>query len=374
MRRARLGGFTMMEIAIGMALGVIVIGAVVMSLVMVLQENRRARAHAELQRDAAHVTQLLTQEIRMAGSGVPTGSHVNPSYDGGAVSRFDARRVLVADAEDIVIVGDLPRPDANYPAFGVLHDRANNSLNAISWHTENNGTCVPKAADCNIGSSSVFFPLAGGLCNSSTARWCPWYGRLESGDRIQVVDGAGLWSHAGMASLSPVTPVGLVSADLSPAMAGYGGWTNDVDGSYPTGKYGQGWVTSIDRVAYRFDAGTNTIRRQQCWGDPSPSNANWPGPTVATLPGSLSVSPAGTASICPAEEIIARHVQSVAYRYLDATGGTNFVGAATANAKNLIRRIEWTIVFSVVDATLVRPVTYTAIGSVGLQNINLGEP
>lgn len=361
----------MIELVIGLTMGAIVLGALVAILGTALVENRRQRAHSELQRDAEFVVQLLTQEIRQAGLGVPTGAHVDPAFGTGAPSTFDARRILVAGATDMLIMGDLPRPDANYPAFGTLHDRANGALNRISWHTENNGTCVP--GTCVIGDASVFFP-GGGDCDSATARTCPWYGRLGSGDRIQVVEGSGQWAHSAMSTLAPTVSNGVVSAQLSVGLDGTGRWVNAVHGDAPTGTYGQGWVTSIDRVRYRYDAGTNTLRRTQCLGDPDPEHGNWPDATASTVPASLSVDPTGTApTSCTAEEIMARNVSSVAFRYLTGAG-VDQAGAATANAKNLIRRVEWTIEFSKVDATLGRPVAYTAVGSVNVQNVQQGEP
>lgn len=363
--------FTMLELVLGLTMGAIVLGALVAILGNALVENRRQRAHSELQRDAEFVMQMLTQEIRLAGLGVPTGSHIDPAFGAGAPSTFDARRILVAGATDMLIMGDLPRPDANYPAFGNLHDRANGALDRIAWHTENNGTCVPGA--CVIGNASVFFP-GGEDCDSATARTCPWYGRLASGDRIQIVDGPGRWGHTAMSSLVPAVSNGVVSAQLSVAMDGTGSWTNATDGDAPTGTYGQGWVTSIDRVRYRYDAGTSTLLRTQCWGDPDPEHANWPVATAAAVPASLLVNPTGAAqTICTAEEIVARNVTSVAFRYV-TDAGVDQTGANTANAKNLIRRVEWIIEFSKVDATLGRTVAYTAVGSVNVQNVQQGEP
>lgn len=372
MNQTRPRAFTILEVVVALALGVIVVGTAAAVLATTLRDNRRQRVSAGLQRDAEFVSQLLTQEIRLAGLGVPSGRHVNAAFGGTVPGAFDARRVLEASADAMLILGDQPRPDANYPAFGILHSAPNAALNRISWHTENNGTCIPGA--CTIGDASIFFP-GGENCTAATSRTCPWYGRLKSGDRIQIASGTGLWSHSAMSSLAPATSGGLVSAQLSVGMDGSGTWTNTGTGSGPTGLWGQGFVASLDRVGYWYDSANRTILRRQCWGDPDPDNANWPPPATASiLPASFSVDPTGaSASTCTADEIIARNVDAVTFRYLNQAGADQ-VGAATAAAKNSIVRIEWTIVFEQVDTTLGRPVTYTAVGSVRLQNFQANEP
>lgn len=370
MMRRRTRAFTMLELVIGLALGVVVIGAAVVALATVLRENRRQRVHSELQRDAEFTLQLLTQEIRIAGSGVPVSRHIDTGF--GVTTTFDVRRVLVAGAQELLVLGDLPRPDANYPAFGYLHDRATEDVTRIAWHTENNGTCVPPG--CALATSSLFFP-GGENCTTATSRTCPWYGRLRAGDAIQVVDGGGQWGHTSLASLTPVTSgtLNIVAADLGATIDASGQWTNNIN-EPPTATYGQGWVTSLDRVAFEYDAGAKTVLRTQCWGDPDPDDGNWPGPAATVLPASLSVNPAGSASICVGPEVVARNVIAFTFRYLDGPGTTDLTGANSATLKNAIRRIEWTMVLEKNDATFGRPVTYTTVGSVRLQNIQGGEP
>jgi hypothetical protein len=397
-------GFTLIELAVGMALGLVVVGAIVAVLAATMQQNGRQRAIGELSRDAQFASQLLVQDLRQAGLGVPTGSHIEQECDAGGANcvfpygtgpkpvRFAARRVIVAAPGALGIVGDLPRVDSNYNAFGPLHNRVTGpNRNTIAWHTENNGTCVPNAAgtDCDTRVASLFFPSAGGnSCSAAnpTERTCPWgLRRVIANERLQIVDGGGNWSHAAVASsigastfAAPHDVVGLnlgLAFDLgAPSLNNDVNdtvWKNDQSGDGPAGIIGQGFVTTIDRVFYRIVSGRLT--RTQCSGDPDPNNANWPPPTVNSIPGTLTYTPPATdgaqsqATTCVLNEVVARNVVAIAFTYFDAAGNpiTSFPSEVE---KNNIRRIGWKLTLRRPALGSTTQVTVEHTGSVHLQN------
>src|SRR5205807_1931034 len=117
-------GFTMIEVAISIALGAIVVGSVVLVLQQVIVSARRQHILSELQRDGAYAGQVMTQELRQAGVGVPIGfmlvtGATGFDYGTGAVGTgnnlvFPARRLIVAGNTEIGFIGDIARPDSNY--------------------------------------------------------------------------------------------------------------------------------------------------------------------------------------------------------------------------------------------------------------------
>jgi prepilin-type N-terminal cleavage/methylation domain-containing protein len=185
-RRAAPGGFTLLEVAVAVALSVIVIGAATTVLSAVLVQNKRQRIQSDLQRDAELVGQLLATELRQAGLGVPQGPHIQKNCPGGVCTftygtganttsaglRFGAHRLLVAAPTEIGLVGDLPRPDSNYPVFGPLHSR-HSGAGTPPFSPAVASTAVPSA-----GKSPVL-----GRC----AAW-----RVAIGSRSSTAAGTGL--------------------------------------------------------------------------------------------------------------------------------------------------------------------------------------
>lgn len=397
--RVRARGFTLLELAVSIALGVIVIGTAAAVLATVLRDNRRARIHSELQRDAELASQLLAQEVRQAGLGVPTGHHVSENcnastgvcnyiYGTGSAGtanelRFLARAILVAGTAELGILGDLPRPDSNYNAFGPLHSRGSASNadgsngDGIAWHTENNGTCMPPG--CSTSSTSLFFPGAGD-CTGGTALTCPWASRrIAPGEPIQIVDGGGNWGHSAASApfaLATGMPTGATGLRLAfrydqgvPRR-----WPNNGPGAGPAGLIGQGWVTTLDRVFYRLSTTTpKRLERRQCWGDPDPGHAAWPPHTsnaIPVSPGSVVPPVSGgvtiNATVCTPFETIARNVDSLTFTYADAAG-TTLTSFPDGDSKNAIRSVAWTLVLKRPDGSG-RDVSYTIQGATRIEN------
>ena len=413
--------FTLLELIIAVTMGIAIMTAVVAVLLVAGDEGKRARAHGELVRDASFLAQVLQQDLRQAGLGVPAGAHIMQDCDATgtacafeygtvAPARFGARRIIFAGPSAIGLVADLPRPDANWSTFGTLHNRpVGNATDAVVWHTENNGPCAADtAASCNPGVTSTFFPGAAAAeeCDGSggvASITCPWsLRRVVGGDRLQIVDGGGNWSHtAAVSPLARVTrslptpPGGSIFAlqvtpsfDLQPITADASGadrtWGNATAVSFndgPGGVPGTGWVTTLDRAFFQL-SGT-TITRIQCFGDPDPAHASWPVVGAASIPAiaALRLTPATpggdattAAHTCIGPEVVARNVTAFGLRYLlddDADGDVDrtLTSVTTAAELNAIRRIEYTATVQVTPPQMTKPVRYDIEGTVQLQNL-----
>ncbi len=422
--------FTLLEVVIAMVLSIIIMGTVVTVILATVQDTKRSRTIAAMQRDMAFVGQLFSLELRQAGLGVPlddsvlpsppavvqppSGEHIDDPY-GGAGNTFFYGAVLVAAASQVGVVADLPRDDANYPPFGSLTSLPLvTGQNHLMWHNENNGACAQDSmvGSCKVGDSSLFFnnPNANG-CTAFNSRTCPWgLRRMLPNERLVVVDGAGRWATARFGnSLDPVnvsSPVPIATAytvDMASLSTGWSQpWPNLVPGvsappfTPPITIYGNpgevpggGYVSTPDRVFYRLTGtggGTSTcttgapnycnIERIRCFGDPDPQgNPEFPRATDATINGDAAATRAdfvvntGTVqSNCGNFEVVARNVESLSFSYFDRTGAAVPTPINTALAKQSVTRIAYRINFRKVVGG--RPVTFVGGGSVRLQNLN----
>lgn len=368
-----------------MVISIIILGVCMTIMVNTIVEGRRTRVQSEMARDGAHTSQLLGQELRQAGLGVPNAGHISATYGTTPNATFYAS-LLVAGASEIGVVGDLPRADATYNAYGALHNRTLSLVGVptgdhVAWHTENNGNCVPDAlaagVSCTTATSSLFFPGEAG-CDDNDAfadRTCPWgLRRVVPGERLIIVSGDGRWAHVGMGTaMEKAGSDRVFAAKLSPAFSP-ADWPDPpapaLPVTAPNQTAGQGWVTTLDRVFFKYDATTRTIQRAQCSGDPDPDNAGWPGQAAITIPpiATLRLTPpgGGAVHVCGEFEIIARHVESLTFTYFNAAGGV--VGTRnTGPLKRSIRRVGYRIQFrQTLDG---RDVIYDVAGSVRLQNL-----
>ncbi len=362
--RKVLRGATLIELMVSLTLLAVVLGVAVGLVAAVIQGSARGRARGELARQGAFANSVLSNELRMAGVGVPasSGNHIADAYAGAGATHF-AGSLLVASSTAVGIAADLPRPDANYATFGRLDPRPTGSRSAIMWHSENNGSCAPDTVGdtCSTASTSLFFPGVDGCDATSDVndRVCPWsLKRVRAGERIQIVDGAHRWTHAGVASplaMTSSSSTGALALSLSTTWESV--WANTTSSDLPGAVSGTGYVTTIDRVFFRHNG--KNFERNQCWGDPDPDSANWPGEASA-LPSTLTSTPStGTASECTGWEVLAKNVDSVVFDYFDGTG------AVTTN-KSDIARIDWAIKLR--KRVNGRSVEQDVVGSVGVRN------
>jgi len=366
----RLRGATLIELMVSLALLAVVLSVTVGLIVGSIQTGHRARVRASLARQGQFVNTLLGSELRMAGLGVPfsSGTHIDDAYAGGGDTTFDTN-VILATASAVGVVGDFPRPEAQYNTLGAIDDHPGGDKSSVYWHTENNGGCAPQTGtgSCNTGDFSPFFPGENGCSTTGSFadRTCPWGMRRASlGEHIQVVSGAMRWTHAQIVTSGTSMKTNGANGNLFLKLATTWNavWPNDTQDSAPNAVTGQGFVTTIDRVFYVFDGTAQTISRIQCNGDPDPQNANWPNLSTNTLPStaSLQLTPTGgAANTCTGPEIIAKNVLSCQFSYFDNLG-------VTTTAKNLVRRVDWVIKMrAVVDG---RNVEQDVVGSANIRN------
>lgn len=361
---AMLRGATLIELMVSLALLAVVLGVAVGLVVGAIQSGSRGRARGQFARQGSFINSLMSQELRMAGLGVPDATHIDDAY-GGAGDTTGGNDVILATATAIGFIGDLPRPDAQYATFGTITNRPLGDGSHIFWHTENNGSCHPdtSAPSCETGDTSMFFPGEDGCANTAAVndRTCPWgMKRVRAGERIQVVSGATRWTHAGVASPLAMSDIGAarpLSLNLSTTW-NQTVWPNVANNDPPVAVSGQGFVTTVDRVFY-FLQGTDLMRRQ-CFGDLDPDSASWPNNATNTLPANPeSTPPGGVQNTCLAAEVIGKNVASLNFEYFDGTG-------AVTTTKNQIRRVDWTIKLR--KTVNNRTVEQDVVGTVGLRN------
>ncbi len=337
---------SLLEVMVAMAIAAVLLTILIDTLVEANKTGRKTRVRSELANAGAILNQQMRQELALAGLGVPSGVNVVT----GAADQF-THVLLVASPDEVGILGDFPRPDANFNTFGLLDDRPAASENDrhVSWHNENNGACIPSdPAGCQTGDASVFFPGENG-CNTLAAaqapdRTCPWgLKRLRDAEPFQVVAGNKQWfSATNQATLTVHShgKNGLFVVDTGNTFPAE--WTNNDGNSLPNAGSGQGWVTTLDRIFYRFNAGARTVERIQCWGAPDPEDALWPLATATTAGAGPCAAPfEGMAAF----EIVARDVDSLVFSYFDAADAA-VTAINTAAKKKSVRRIEYTMVLS----------------------------
>jgi prepilin-type N-terminal cleavage/methylation domain-containing protein len=81
-------GFSLMELMIAMALGLIVIGSTVQLFQMGMKSTKLVSQRAEMQQDMRAAIELMTKDISQAGAGLPTGGIQLPNGNGATPSRF----------------------------------------------------------------------------------------------------------------------------------------------------------------------------------------------------------------------------------------------------------------------------------------------
>jgi prepilin-type N-terminal cleavage/methylation domain-containing protein len=344
-RRGR--GFSLLEVTVALAIAAVIITILMDLLVEANKGGRKTRVRSQLANAGAVVNQQLRQELALAGLGVPSGVNIAT----GATDQI-ASVVLVASATEVGVLGDFPRPDANFSTFGLLDDRppASERSRHVAWHNENNGNCMPTSAvgGCTTADTSVFFPGETGCKTTASApgdRTCPWgMLRLRGAEPFQVVAGNKQWFSASNNAVLTVhdhgaaTMLVIDTGNTFPVA-----WTNDGPSSLPNGGAGQGWVTTLDRIFYRFNAGARTVERIQCWGVPKPADPLWPAATATTAGTGPCAAPfEGMA----AYEVVASDVDSLAFTYFDGADVVVALPINTIGKKKSVRRVEYTMVLS----------------------------
>jgi prepilin-type N-terminal cleavage/methylation domain-containing protein len=350
-------GFTILELLVGLAVSSVVMTAITMVFGHATNVQRQQRVRNRLGQDAAIFERQFNTEMRIVGMGRPRSTRL------GTTARLDIAYVKLPGAtaftpvtspttltansgslavSAVMIVADVPRPDSNSETFGLLGDRPVGA-NRVAFINDHTGTCAPTTpATCNAGGdASLLYPGGPGSdCSSALDRGCAWAGkRLRPNDVFQIVVGDGTYANVqvGSALSSSASPgaggdqvaLNLNSGGTHPYPAV---WPNTALGDAPIDVRGQGFVTSMDRIAYRFCPGplrnladppvnsgpecdgtrsspneSRVIERRQCWGPVVAESSTW---TSYSTP---EIQP-GT---CTAWEVVLRNVESMEIAFDD---------------------------------------------------------
>lgn len=275
-------GFTMVELLVAGAIGLVVTTTALSFLVAMDRAHARRLRLAELRRTSARVMDQLVGELRQAGLGVPSGT----SLEGQGA--FAARRVVSGAAAAVGFLADLPRPDGTLNGHSRLADEQLLGMPAssIAILNELNGDCDVSvgAVSCETGLSTRLFPRAPGGCHVSAGdRTCPWgLSRYRAAERVWIADESGRWVERSISTGVHATATARRALELTPS----------APPAALRSRSRGGFVSTIDRVFYRLNAGK--LERQQCWDaigaptlaalGPCPGGAGTPWEVIADAP------------------------------------------------------------------------------------------
>jgi prepilin-type N-terminal cleavage/methylation domain-containing protein len=341
--------FTMIELLIGLAVSAVVMTAITVVYADATNFQRQQRIRQQLAQGGGVFDRQFNSELRTTGLGraanfrLGTTASINAVYGGTGttVSPINTNQTFVqgvgGSIVTLMLVGDVPRPDANFETFGLLSD-APVGHGKVAFSNDHTGSCAP-TNPVTTGCDSGLFPSSlGSTCQNVLDRGCAWAGkRLRADDVLQIVTGDGMYQNVQVASTMTAAPApGSQQMALSLQTGGtfpYPAatvWPNAAPGDAPADVRGQGWVATMDRVFYRYCPGaivdfgvapsvnancggtrlTNearVIERMQCWGPVDVTNAAW----------TNAANPALQTATCTAWEPVLRDVDSVRFAFSD---------------------------------------------------------
>lgn len=249
-------GFTLVEVLVAAAVGLIILTAVMGYLVHRSRMDQRDAQLARLKQDATLVIGQLGRELRQAGLGRP--ARARREGDG----ELFPGPLLAGDRTSLAFVADLPRPESSLN--GLSSFASNQHIppmpdHAIALLNELNGGCDVDSSSptaCRTDESSLVLASPGVDCRNApdTAPTCPWgLKKYQPGEWLVLVDGAGRWVERQVASNLFTRSASRIALQLN---------------ERPPRDFfeipNRGWVASLDRVFFRLQGGT--VERKQCWG------------------------------------------------------------------------------------------------------------
>lgn len=283
MTRSRAHGFTLLEVIIATAVGLVVVLTAMTFVVSTDRAHARRVRYAQLRRTAARVLDQLGAELRQAGHGVPTGSGLEGSH-----AAFPSRTLVLGTATSIGFLADLPRPDGSLDGYSTLADDQVTGMPSAGVALLNalNGDCDVSlgSVHCQTRQTTRLFPRTAGGCHlSASDATCPWgLNRYRANETVWVVNAAGQWVERQVAAGVSASSATRRTLQLDTALP-----------SSLTSRAREGFLTSLDRVFFR-DNGSGVLERHQCWGSvgtptlaslgPCPMGAGTPWEALSPLP------------------------------------------------------------------------------------------
>jgi hypothetical protein len=179
---------------------------------------------------------------------------------------------------------------------------------------------------------------------------------LAAGDDLQISIGTGgAWTD-GRVHITPASMINVsggiawlqLNTNYTDAATA---WPNTV-GELPAGAAGHAFLTTLDRVFFRYDAANRRLERRHCWGTPETDAAFWPPASATALPSPMD--DVANRRYCTPWEVLLSDVNAVAFSYFDDLG-------AVTTVKADMRRIDYTV--EVTRTIAGQAVTYVVTGS-----------
>ncbi len=340
-------GFTLIEVLVASAVGIVILTAVLGYLLHRSKRDHQEAQLARLKQEASLLMRQLQRELRQAGLGRPSRARRE-----GRGEIFPGP-LLFADASSLAFVADLSRPDASFPSlssFAANQDLPPLPERGVALLNELNGGCDvddSSPSPCRTDEASLLLAPSGQDCLTSpdSAPSCPWgLLKFRPGEWLVLVDGVGRW----------------VERRVAPQLFGNasGRLALILDQPLPSDFFrvpNRGWVASLDRVFFRLEE--RTVSRMQCWGQVG---------LLAALDELASPCSSGGEGTGWEPLLRSASPQGLVFRYLDAQGAELRPLPLAPTELRRVRRVE--ISLHLEASSALGPVAYDTFSSVSLRH------
>lgn len=224
-------GFTLMELMISMALGLIVMAAMASLFKSGMDSTRLIMQRAETQQNMRAAIDLMVKDVSMAGAGLPTGGVQLPIGGGAVASRFGC------DQGGTCHIPTFTYPNNNY-MYGIVpgfnNGVENNAVIPSAPAPAVNDSITAIYADYNfpLWEYNVTFPVVGsgtGIAIAPNVAFVPAPPLITAAGGIQVGDLILLQNNLGVAigEVTGLTPATIAFADLDALRINQNGATSN---------------------------------------------------------------------------------------------------------------------------------------------------
>jgi prepilin-type N-terminal cleavage/methylation domain-containing protein len=171
--RMKIRGFTLMEMLIAMAVGLVVLGAAVSLFTRALNVSFIVTQRAEMQQNGRAALGMMAHDISLAGAGVPTGGVQLPTGNGSTASRFGCSQTTCYVANNLYPANHLYGAVPN-PAAGLAVNAGGPATDVLTVaYVDNTYTLNQYAATIAANGSSAVFSIPNPLPNPLPVPWPP---------------------------------------------------------------------------------------------------------------------------------------------------------------------------------------------------------
>lgn len=213
-------GFTLLELMVSMALGLIVMAAIANLFKMGMTSTMLVTQRAETQQNMRAAVDLLVKDISMAGAGLPTGGIQLPTGSGSTTSKFACDQTAVCHVPAHTypagnyMYGILPGYNNGVEANAVIaaapSPAINDSVTVIYadynfplWEYNVNFTSATSGANVTLAANPVYSPAPPAITAA---------GGIQAGDLIMISGG----SLTAVGEVTNLTATTMTFANLDP--------------------------------------------------------------------------------------------------------------------------------------------------------------